>query len=114
MIDNEAGYADPWDAAVFIYNEAARLCELGRSISVRTFATGTFEDGAGEPLGHNAWSGSEGPLTGKGLSCFTSLEEIPNLLRGFVALSTELPTSTVDNRQHEFREWIIVGCRPGL
>ena len=109
VIDHEAVYANSLDASRQIYAEMRRVCKEDGKIFSRTFATGTWGEGTGEKLGHNAWDVQEGPLQGKGYSRFTSFEEIPQLLTGFNLLEIELLTRTAGQRKQEVREWLITG-----
>jgi SAM-dependent methyltransferase len=108
VIDVEAIYTNSWDASMEIFREIGRVTKSGGKLYSQTFATGCWGDGTGEPAGHNAWRCSEGPLAGKGLTRFTALEEIPQLLRGFDVSSVELVTMSLNNRRSEIREWIIL------
>jgi SAM-dependent methyltransferase len=107
VIDCEAIYCNPWDAAQAIYRETARVARPGAKLYSRTFAAGTWGDGTGEAAGHNTWRCSEGPMAGKGLTRFTELNEIENLVEGWSVTGTEMLTCSVGNRRHEIREWVI-------
>ncbi len=112
VIDNEAIYANTLENSVQIYDELARVCKTGGKLFSRTFAKGCWGDGTGKPAGHNAWVASEGPLQDKGLSRFTEYSEIRGLIRGFEIKEIESLVRTMDNRQHEVKEWLIVGEKP--
>ncbi len=109
VIDNEAIYANTLENSLRIYDEMARVCKKGGKLFSRTFAKGCWGEGTGKHVGHNAWVTSEGPLQNKGLSRFTEFSEIPDLIRGFEIQEIELLTRTMDSRQHEVKEWLIVG-----
>jgi len=108
VIDNEAIYANSFENSVKIYDELARVCKPRGKLFSRTFATGCWGD-SGESVGHNAWIASEGPLANKGFSRFTEFSEIRDLIRGFDLGEIELLTRTMGNRNHEIKEWLIVG-----
>lgn len=112
VIDNEAVCCNDFDASVGIYAEARRVLKDDGRMFVRTFATGCWGDGTGEKIGHNAWHCAEGPLEGKGLARFTSLEEIPLLMEGFDNIATELLTWSLNERRHVIKEWIITAGNP--
>lgn len=111
VIDNEAICCNSYDNAMAIYGELARVCKKGAKLFSRTFASGSWGDGTGEFVGHNAWIVSEGPLLNKGLNRFTEFSEIPELIKGFKIEEIELLTRTMDGRSHEVREWLIVGAK---
>lgn len=113
VIDSEALCCNPWAAAQDIYGEMARVTRPGGKLFSRTFSTGTWGEGTGESVGHRAWRCVEGPLAGKGYVRFTAIEEVPELLSGFVADNVELLTWSLDNRRQEVREWIIQATRKG-
>jgi SAM-dependent methyltransferase len=112
VIDNEAICCNSFDNAKIIYGELARVCKKGAKLFSRTFASGSWGDSTGESVGHNAWVVSEGPLLGKGFNRFTEFSEIPQLIAGFEIREVELLTRTMDSRNHEVREWLIVGEKP--
>lgn len=107
VLDNEAVYCNSFDDSKDIYNEIARVCKLDGKLYVRTFATGSWGDGSGTNVGHNAWVVAEGPLLGKGYSRFADLSELAELLGGFDLEEVELITRSVHGRQHIIKEWII-------
>ncbi len=111
IIDVEATYANSWEAARSIFREIARVTKPGGKIYSQTFATGCWGEGTGESAGRNAWRCSEGPLADKGISRFTSLEEIPALLGDLTVLSIESITWSLNNRQNSIREWAITAVR---
>jgi len=83
----------------------------GWTLFIRTFSTGSWGDGTGECVGHNAWHCSEGPLAGKGFARFTSLEEIPDLLSGYEDMGIELLSWTMNVRRNAVKEWIITAVK---
>lgn len=109
VIDNEAISCNPFESSKAIYQEMARVCKSGGKLFSRTFSRGSWGDGTGEQDGHNAWRCAEGPLLGKGLVRFTTLEEIPELVKGFTVKSVERLAWTVEARTREISEWIILG-----
>jgi len=112
VIDNEAISCNPFEPSQAIYAEMARVCKPAGKLFSRTFAQGSWGDGTGEQAGHHAWRCGEGPLVGKGLVRFTTLEEIPALVQGFAITSVERLAWTVEARAHEVAEWIILGEKP--
>ncbi|MEZ0232432.1 MAG: class I SAM-dependent methyltransferase [Methylophilaceae bacterium] len=108
VIDNEAISCNTYEASEAIYLEMARVCKQNGKLFSRTFAEGSWGDGTGEPAGHHAWRCSEGPLVGKGVVRFSTLEEIPALVKGFTIKSVERLAWTVEARTHEIAEWIIL------
>jgi SAM-dependent methyltransferase len=112
VIDNECLCCNSYDVAIDIYSEMFRVAKPGGKLFSRTFAKGSWGDGAGTPAGHNAWFCSEGILAGKGLTRFTSLEEIENLMPKWKVESIELITHTRGGMAYEIKEWIIEGVRP--
>ncbi len=109
VIDNEAVYANSYADSVQIYAELARVCKPAGKLFARTFATGCWGDGTGQPVGHRAWLAAEGPLHNKGYSRFTEFSELPDLLQGFEIQEVELLTRTMDGRAREVREWLVTG-----
>jgi SAM-dependent methyltransferase len=111
VIDVEAIYSNPYQYAQGVYSELARVTRTGGKIFTLTFAVGSWGDGTGENVGHNAWLASEGPLAAKGFSRFTALAEIEDLVAGFQVEEVELSTRSMDNRRHEVKEWAITGVK---
>jgi SAM-dependent methyltransferase len=109
VIDNEAVYANPYEESKKIYLEMARVTKPGGKIFSRTFAAGCWGDKTGEKVGHNAWMVAEGPLFQKGYSRFVDYQEIEDLFRGFRIEQVESIARTMENREHEIKEWIIYG-----
>ena len=109
VVDNEAIYCNTIENSKSIYIELARVTKKGGKLFSRTFAAGCWGDRTGQQVGHNAWIVSEGPLLNKGYSRFTDYEEIKNFMNGFKINSVELLTRTLDERQHEIKEWVIIG-----
>lgn len=112
VIDNECVYCNSYESSERIYSEAYRVLNKGGSLFVRTFASGCWGDGTGQPAGHNAWFCAEGPLEGKGFSRFTSLDELPMLLEGFELRDTELISRSANERKHVITEWIVNAIKP--
>lgn len=111
VIDVEAVYSNSWADAIAIYAEMARVAKKGGKIYVKTFATGCWGDGSGQHIGHNAWLVAEGPLAGKGLTRFTSREEMPILLSAFQVDEVELLSRTMGNGKYMIKEWSICGTK---
>lgn len=109
VIDNEVIYANSLEDSRRIYTELARVCKVGGKLYSRTFATGCWGDQTGQKVGHNAYLVSEGPMFNKGLTRFTEYGEIHQLATGFQINEIDLLVRTVDSRQHEIKEWIILG-----
>lgn len=109
VIDNEAISCNSHESSRLIYAEMARVCHKGGKLFSRTFANGSWGDGTGEQAGHHAWRCGEGPLVGKGMVRFTTLEEIPALVAGFQVKSVERLAWTAEARTREIAEWIILG-----
>lgn len=107
VIDSEAVYANPRDAARRMYREAARVTKPGGQLFSRCFAKGSWGDGTGQPAGEMAWYCGEGPLAGKGFSRFTAREEIPVLLDGWNVSSVEMISRSAENLTRSVDEWII-------
>ena len=112
VIDNEAVYCNPIDIARAIYAEMARVARPGGKLYSRTFATGSWGDGTGTNVGHNAWLVAEGPLHGKGYSRFTGRGEIADLVKGFSLTEIELITRSYEQETRTVREWLIGGVKP--
>jgi len=107
VLDHESVYCNDFDTSKAIYHEAARVLKPQGKLFVRSFATGSWGDGTGEPAGRRAWRCKDGPMAGKGFSRFTAEEDIPELLADFRILSLEERSSTWENRSQTVREWII-------
>jgi SAM-dependent methyltransferase len=107
VIDIECGYANPWEAALRLYREAARVLKPGGFLYARTFAAGSAGDGTGIPAGRGAWHCAEGGLAGKGLSRFTREDEIAELFAPLAIESVDLIRWTRHDRRIEVREWMI-------
>jgi len=111
VIDNEVVYCNSFDQGKVIYGEMARVTKPDGKLFSRTFAEGSWGDGTGEKVGRNAWRVAEGALLNKGYSRFTALDEIPELMSGFVIQEVELVTRTMEGQRHEIKEWITVAVK---
>ncbi len=109
VVDNEAIYANTLENSKRIIFEISRVLKQGGKFFSRTFASGSYGDGTGTPAGHNAWICNEGPLKDKGLSRFTTYDEIPSLLKPLTVQSIEMITRTVggSNSGKLVKEWVI-------
>lgn len=111
VIDNECLCCNSFESSQEIYAEMARVTKPGGKLFSRTFAAGSWGEGTGMSAGHHAWFCSEGPLAGKGYSRFTYLDEIDDLISGWVIESVELITHTRDQMSHTVKEFLIDGVR---
>lgn len=109
VIDNAAICCNSYTNSQIIYNELARVAKNGGKLYSRTLAQGCWGDETGQKVGHNAWLVAEGPLLNKGYSRFTDDKEISQLIAGFKIKEVELLVRTVNNRQNQIKEWIIIG-----
>jgi ubiquinone/menaquinone biosynthesis C-methylase UbiE len=107
VIDNEAVYCNSYQDSTDIYSEVDRVLVPGGKLFVRTFSEGCWGEKTGKPAGQSAWFCDEGPLGGKGYSRFTKKSEIRDLLANFENIEVELLNRTVNNCQHNIKEWII-------
>ncbi len=113
VIDHEAVAHNSYEDSKIIYGELARVSKKNGKLFSRSFAKGCWGDGVGRKAGHNAWVESTGPFLNRGLVRFTDEKEIQDLIRGFKIASAELLTRTMENRQHEIKEWLIIGEKLG-
>jgi ubiquinone/menaquinone biosynthesis C-methylase UbiE len=109
VVDCEAISCNSYNDSKRIYTELSRVTKKGGKLFSQAFATGCWGDSTGKKVGHNAWIVSGGPLLNKGYARFTEYEEIKDLIGGFTISEIELLTRTSNSRQHEVREWIIIG-----
>lgn len=109
VTDCEALSCNSFEDSVAIYKEMARVTRPGGKLFSRTFATGCWGDHTGQNLGRNAWLVAEGPLHGVGYVRFTECNDIPELVPDFALTSLEMLSRTEQGRQHEIKEWIILG-----
>ncbi|MGG4497725.1 class I SAM-dependent methyltransferase [Brevibacillus reuszeri] len=109
VIDVCAVCCNSYENAKVIYDEMARVTKKGGKMFSRTFATGSWGEGTGEKVGHNAYLVTEGPLANIGFNRFTDYSEIYHLIQGFQISDVELHSRTFDNLKREFKEWVIVG-----
>jgi SAM-dependent methyltransferase len=86
------------------YAELARVTRPDGRLFSRTFASGCWGEGTGEPAGPGMWHCAEGPLAGLGATRFTSEDEVPRLLGPDWRLDhIERATQTEGDRRHEIR-----------
>jgi SAM-dependent methyltransferase len=111
VIDNECVYCNPFATACEIYSEMARVTRTGGKLFSRTFASGSWGDRTGTPVGNQAWMCSEGPLAGKGFSRFTSLEDIDELFSAWSIENVGVLTQTSITEGNTIKELIIEGRR---
>ena len=108
VIDNECIYCADYETAKDIYNEAWRVTKYNGKLYSRTFASGSWGDSCGEHTGYNRWICTEGPLTGKGQSKFTSLEDIFELVKNYNVDSIEKITRTENNMKNTVSEFLVL------
>jgi SAM-dependent methyltransferase len=108
VIDIECIYANLYDDAKRIYQEAHRVLKPGGKFLSKTFASGSAGDGTGSKIGHNAWLVAEGPLAGNGTSRFTSESEINGLLTPLKVISIDRVSRSEGNRSTEIVEWVVI------
>jgi ubiquinone/menaquinone biosynthesis C-methylase UbiE len=109
VVDNFAISCNSFNDSQLIYQEMSRVCKHNGKLFSMTFATGCWGDKTGQSVGHNSWLVGEGPMLGKGYTRFTDLDEIPALVKGFNITGVEKLIRTLENREHEIQDWIIVG-----
>jgi len=109
VIDIEAVCCNTFEHAIEIYDEMARVTKPGGRFFARTFATGTWGEGTGEPLGYQAYRVEEGPLAGIGCCRFSTFDDLPKLMRSFHLTEIEEMVRTVGNREHAIKEWVVIG-----
>lgn len=109
LIDSEAVYCNDFEESCSIYREMHRVAKIGGRLFVRTFATGSWGDGVGTPVGARRYVAESGPLAGKGASRFTSESELAELLGPWKIDEVNLITRTWDAHRHVIREWIVEG-----
>lgn len=107
LVDSEAVYCNDFDASRRIYRELHRVARPGGKLFVRTFATGSWGDGAGKPIGRRQFVAESGPLAGKGPSRFTDESEIGELLGPWQVQDLNLITRSLDSQRNVIREWIV-------
>lgn len=108
VVDNECIYANLYDDARRIYQEAHRVLKPSGKLFSKMFASGSSGDGIGSKIGHNAWLASEGPLRGKGVSRFTDESEIKDLLSPLEVNSIDRVSRSDGNRSANIIEWIVI------
>jgi SAM-dependent methyltransferase len=108
VIDNECIYANLYDDARRIYQEAHRVLKPGGKLYSKTFASGTVGDGTGSKIGHHAWLVADGSLAGKGTSRFTSESDINDLLTPLKIISIERVTRSEEIRSTEIIDWVVI------
>lgn len=109
VIDNEAIYANSYENSKKIYNEIHRVLKQNGKIFSRAFATGCWGDRTGQNVGMNTWIANEGPLKNKGVSRFSTKEDMEDLLKSFSKLEIERLERTYNNLNEKVIEWIVTG-----
>lgn len=107
IIDSEAISCNSMEDAKSIVNEATRVLKQGGAFFSKTFATGCYGENSGEKAGYNARYCKDGPLGNVGLVRFTSREDIELIFSEVTIQEVNLLSRTIDNQQHEIKEWII-------
>ena len=107
LIDSEAVYCSDFEESCRIYREMFRVGKRGGKLFVRTFATGTWGDGAGTAIGRGRFVADAGPMAGKGPSRFTAEAELSELLGPWRINEVNLITRSLDAQRHAIREWIV-------
>ncbi|MGN7762048.1 class I SAM-dependent methyltransferase [Paenibacillus sp. 22594] len=111
VIDSEAIYANSYENSVMIYNEIHRVLKQNGIIFSRAFATGCWGDGTGQCVGNNTWIANEGPLKDKGMSRFSTKEDMEELMKIFGELEIERLERTYNNQNEKVIEWIVTGMK---
>lgn len=107
VIDNECVYCMPLEKSCEIYSRARTALRPGGKLFVRTFATETWGFNTGEKIGDFTFECDQGPLAKKGVSRFTTKNQISMLLRGYKNISIEKTITTHLDGEKMVAEWII-------
>ncbi|QSX39720.1 class I SAM-dependent methyltransferase [Shewanella cyperi] len=110
VIDNEAIYANSFENAVQMYKEIHRVLKPGALMFSRCFTEQTTGYGSGTALGKHAFLVSEGPMTGKGYTRFTTRECLEELLQPFKVNELQCISRHSDGGD-KVSEWIIIASK---
>jgi SAM-dependent methyltransferase len=111
VLDSDAVTCNSLAEAQRIYTEMYRVARPGGRLYVRTPAAGSWGDGTGQAFGHGAWRCAEGPFAGTGVVRFTDQADLPGLLGPWHVLQIEQISRTLENRQRQVTEWVIVASK---
>ncbi|PWW37448.1 MULTISPECIES: class I SAM-dependent methyltransferase [Paenibacillus] len=111
VIDNEAIYANSYENSITIYNEIYRVLKKGGKLYSRTFATGSWGDGTGEKVGYNTWLPIVGPSKDKGITRFSSKNDVEEFMRNFNIEEMEKVSRSYNNLHDNVIEWIVTASK---
>jgi SAM-dependent methyltransferase len=97
-------------AVKHILDQVMILLKPGGKVFSLMVAVGSYGEGFGTEVAPGTFVDiSEGPLQGKGLTHFFTLEEIHELFQGFSNRQIEYSMRSVNNQQHFYKHWVIEG-----
>ncbi|WP_426252124.1 class I SAM-dependent methyltransferase [Paenibacillus pabuli] len=111
VIDNEAICANSYESSIKIYNEICRVLKTGGKMYSRTFATGSWGDGTGEKVGYNTWLPNVGPSKDKGITRFSSKNDVEEFMKNFNIEEMEKVSRSYNNLHDNVIEWIVTASK---
>ena len=111
VIDIEAVTHNSFDNSKVIYDEAHRVLRPGGKLFSQTFSTGSWGDQTGTHIEENGWIADKGPMSLGEFIRFTPYDDLSFLFASFDDIQAEKLSRTLNNRQHEIIEWLVVATK---
>lgn len=95
-----------------ILQQIYSLLKPGGRLFSMLIATGTFGEGLGREIEPGTFDQiTEGPLAGKGVTHFFSLEEVRKLMQPFIDVQIEASNRSLDGLSHWVNLWVVQGVK---
>ncbi len=93
-------------------NQIYTVLKPGGRVFSMLLATGSYGEGTGTEIEPGTLVDiQEGPLRGRGLNHFFSLDEVRRVFGAFSDLKIEYTDRSMDGQQHVFRLWVVEGVK---
>lgn len=95
-----------------ILDEVVAILKPHGKVFSMVVAEGSYGNGLGTEVEPGTFVDiREGPSRGRGLQHFFTLEEVQRLFGRFSEVQIEYSTRSLNNRQHEFKHWVVEGVK---
>jgi SAM-dependent methyltransferase len=113
IIDVGCLQCNPLNAVQNIVNQTYALLKPGGMFFGIMAATESYGYGIGDEVEPGTFTNiQDGPLKGRGLNHFFTLEEIQTVWANFQPLSIEYSLFSLNERQDAYKYWVVRGAKP--
>jgi SAM-dependent methyltransferase len=95
-----------------IHDGITQILRSGGRVFAIVLARGSWGDGLGRELEPGTFTDiSEGPLRGKGVTHFATLEEVERIFARYEDVEVNRSERTLDHGRHSYAHWVVEGTR---